>query len=287
MKKPVILIAGGDMRQLYCAAKLSRDFEISLLGFEKEYIPDGLSLNIADASKYDIYDSAVLPVPALTENGNVFAPCSEKEITMEVLEQLLKPNAVIYAGKVNDKLRSALPEHEINDYLLSEELNLKNAVPTAEGAVQLALEEMPVTLNGLKVLIVGMGRIGTALAQILKGFGADITAAVHNQRGSAKARLHGIRSVPTRRLSGGYSLVFNTVPQMIFNREMLSRFNKNTLFIDLASKPGGIDFDAALELGIKAIWALGLPGKTAPVTSGEIIAETVSSMIIERGEAIE
>ena len=74
---------------------------------------------------------------------------------------------------------------------------------------------------------------------------------------------------------------------MIFDKDMLGRFNSKTLFIDLASKPGGIDFDAALEHGIKAIWALGLPGKTAPVTSGEIIAETVRSALSERGEAIE
>ena len=99
--------------------------------------------------------------------------------------------------------------------------------------------------------------------------------------------MQGIRSIPTRRLSGNYSLVFNTVPKMIFDRKMLEKFDDQTLFIDLASKPGGIDFDAAVELGIKAIWALGLPGKTAPVTSGEIIAETVRSMLSERSEVFE
>ena len=287
MKKPVILIAGGDMRQLYCAAKLSDEFEVAVLGFDKDNTPDDLDLAYAETSQLDSYDCAVLPVPPLNENGDIFAPCTSEKITVSSLEKLLRQDALIFAGKVNSSLRNALPDHEIIDYLLSEELNLKNAVPTAEGAVQLALEEMPVTLNGARVLIVGMGRIGTALAQILKGFGADITVAVHNQRGAAKARLQGIRSIPTRRLGGGYSLVFNTVPKMIFDKDMLGRFNSKTLFIDLASKPGGIDFDAALEHGIKAIWALGLPGKTAPVTSGEIIAETVRSALSERGEAIE
>ena len=69
---------------------------------------------------------------------------------------------------------------------------------------------------------------------------------------------------------------------MIFGREQLSRFADDTIFIDLASKPGGIDFASAQELGKKVIWALGLPGKTAPVTSGEIIAETIDNMLIER-----
>lgn len=287
MNRPVILIAGGDMRQLYCAAKLSGEFEVAVLGFDKDTIPDDLSLDLIDATAVSTFDCAILPVPPLTDDNAVFTPCSSDKITAELLKKLLKPDATVFAGKVNRELKNILPEYEIIDYMLSEELSLKNAVPTAEGAVQLALEEMPVTLNGSDVLIVGMGRIGTALAQILKGFGANVTAAVHNQRGAAKARLQGIRSIPTRRLNGNYSLVFNTVPKMIFNREILKKFDNKTLFIDLASKPGGIDFDAAVELGIKAIWALGLPGKTAPVTSGEIIAETVRSILSERGEAFE
>ena len=287
MKRPEILIAGGDMRQLYCAARLSRDFEISVLGFDRERIPDDLDLKTADRSRAYSYDCAVLPVPPLNSEGNLFAPCSSSVISIAAVEDMLAPDAVIYAGRADDKLRKAMPDRVIYDYLLREEMSLKNAIPTAEGAVQLALEELPVTLNGLKVLIVGMGRIGTALAEILKGFGADITAAVHNSRGTAKARLHGIKSIPTSRLNGSFDLVFNTVPKLIFDDAMLSRFDKNTLFIDLASKPGGIDFESALGHGIKAIWALGLPGKTVPVTSGEIIAETVSSMIEERGEAVE
>ena len=171
----------------------------------------------------------------------------------------------------------------IYEYLNREELSLKNAVPTAEGAVQIALEELPVTINGLRVLIVGLGRIGTALAAVLKGFGADVTAAVRSERGAAKARIAGIRHISSLNIGSGYDLVFNTVPELIFDRGSLTQFSGSTLFIDLASKPGGIDFEAARELGIKAVWALGLPGKTAPVTAGEIIAETVETMLDERG----
>jgi dipicolinate synthase subunit A len=287
MKRTKILFVGGDMRQLYCAARLSKEFDVSLLGFDEDIIPEELKLKIADRSKKHRYDCIVLPVPPMNNEGTIFAPCSSTVISTSALDEMLTADGVIYAGKADEKLRKALPDREIYDYILSEEMSIKNAVPTAEGAVQLALEELPVTLNGLKVLIVGMGRIGTALTEILKGFGADITAAVHNSRGTAKARLHGVKSIHTKRINGKYDLVFNTVPKMIFDSEMLKKFEKNTLFIDLASKPGGVDFDAALQFGIKAIWALGLPGKTAPVTSGEIIAETISSMISERSEAVE
>ena len=283
MTKPKILIAGGDTRQLYCAESLSREFDINLTGFDNYFYDSVPHLPVADSSDRGSFDYAVLPVPSLDTNGNIFAPCLSSALTAEAIDSFLKDDCVIYAGRVDDRLRRMLPHHEIYDYFTREELSLRNAVPTAEGAVQLALEELPVTLNGLKVLIVGMGRIGCALVEILKGFGADITAAVHNPRGSAKARLHGISSVPTKRLSGGFDLIFNTVPKLIFDRELLNRFDRRALFIDLASKPGGIDLDAAQQLGVKTIWAHGLPGETAPVTSGEIIAETISAMIAERG----
>lgn len=273
------------MRQLYCAARLSREFDTAVTGFDGQRLPDELGLRLAVESEYGVFDHAVLPVPPLNDDGSLLTPCCSRTLSPHTVEKMLAPDGVIFAGRVDERLREAFPNREICDYMLREELSLKNAIPTAEGAVQIALDELPVTMNGMKILIVGMGRIGTALTEILKGFGADITVAVRNSRGAAKARLHGVKAASLKELGGGYGLVFNTVPSLVFDRELLSRFDKNTLFIDLASKPGGIDFDAALELGIKAIWALGLPGKTAPVTAGEFIAETVMGMIGERGDS--
>lgn len=287
MKKKKILIAGGDMRQLYCAVRLSCEFDTAVIGFDREHLPEELHLCNAKETECGTFDYAVLPVPPLDDGGRLLAPCYSQSLLTADAEKMLAPDGIIFAGRADDRLREAFPGREICDYLLREELSLKNAIPTAEGALQLALDELPVTMNGLRVLIVGMGRIGTALTEILKGFGADITVAVRNGSGAARARLHGVSSVSIKEAGSDYGLVFNTVPSLVFDRELLSRFSKSTLFIDLASKPGGIDFDAALELGIKVIWALGLPGKTAPVTSGEFIAETVMDMIAERGERSE
>ena len=287
MTRPDILIAGGDTRQLYCAARLADEYSVGILGFDDDYIPEELSLPAPDTDCEGCCRCAVLPVPALDDMGNISAPCFSGTVRAKAVEKLLAPDGIVRAGKVDARLKAAFPRHEVCDYLLREELSLRNAVPTAEGAVQLALEELPVTLSGLPVLIAGLGRIGTALAGILRGFGAEVTAAVYDPRGAAKARLHGIRSVPTRRMGGNYGLVFNTVPKLIFDRDVLSRFDRKTLFIDLASKPGGIDMDAAAELGLKTVWALWLPGKTAPITAGEIVAETVSSILAERSGACE
>jgi len=283
-KRYNILIAGGDMRQIYCAEKLSGDHDTSFIGFDDEYIPEGIVSGRAPADAVHVYDCAVLPVIPFDENGMLNTPCSADRLSCGDIRRMVKEDGIILAGKADEALRERFPFAEIYDYLSREELSLKNAVSTAEGAVQIALEELPVTLNGLRVLIVGMGRIGTALSGILRGFGAEVAAAVRNERGVAKARIAGVRPVYTGDITGDCELVFNTVPGMIFDKSMLGRFSRNTLFIDLASKPGGIDLAAAGEMGIRVIWALGLPGKTAPVTSGEIIAETVADILAERGE---
>lgn len=278
-----ILVAGGDMRQVYCAGKLSAVSDTYVMGFSAETIPEKMNLKPAVTDTDGFYDFVVLPVPPLDNNGMITAPFSNEKITPAEIRRLIKPDGTIFVGKYDPKLAEVFGDTEIVDYMEREDLSLKNAVPTAEGAVEIALNELPVTLNGLKVLIVGLGRIGTALTEILKGFGADITASVRNARGSAKARILGIKSVCTGKMDTDYSLVFNTVPEMIFDNKLLEKFGNDTLFIDLASKPGGIDFASASVLGKKVVWALGIPGKTAPVTSGEFIAETVAGIIDERG----
>jgi dipicolinate synthase subunit A len=66
---------------------------------------------------------------------------------------------------------------------------------------------------------------------------------------------------------------------------VLRGLSRDTVLIDLASAPGGVDAEAAANLGIRVIFALSLPGKYAPVSAGHIIAQTVLSCL-EKGEAI-
>ena len=44
-----------------------------------------------------------------------------------------------------------------------------------------------------------------------------------------------------------------------------------------------MDFEKAKEYGVRVIWALSLPGKIAPITSGAIIKDTIMNIISELG----
>jgi len=171
--------------------------------------------------------------------------------------------------------------HVLFDYAKSEEFEQRNAIPTAEGAVAILMERMKRTVAGLPVAVTGYGRVGRALSRLLGAMGAKVTVGARKPAALAEAagaghyirRLEGPDSVAL--LAQGKAVVFNTVPHWLFTKEVLKSIPKETLLIDLASAPGGIDVDAASAQGHTVIWALSLPGKYAPESAGEIIADTV------------
>ena len=103
----------------------------------------------------------------------------------------------------------------------------------------------------------------------------------------AMAQNDGCESLPLGELSvaaQNADIVINTVPALVLTHSELGMMKKDALIIDLASKPGGTDFEAAQRLGRRVVHALALPGRTAPITSGKIIAEAVRNIFIERRE---
>jgi dipicolinate synthase subunit A len=148
------------------------------------------------------------------------------------------------------------------------------------------MEELPITLHGAQCLIIGFGRIGKVLAGSLAGLGAHVTVSARKAEDFAWIEASGYRKTDTRRLKENlsqYDIVFNTVPSLILSRPLLELLKPGCLCVDLASKPGGVDFAAAADLGVNCIWALSLPGKVAPHTSGDIIRSTFRSILEERG----
>lgn len=279
-----LLIAGGDLRQIYCAERLKKSYDVYIIGIDKKFIPENVFIPEATASMIEEFDCVVLPVQPPDENGSIVTPLFSRELNVTELQQLLKNDAVIFSGLSSPRLSDFFPKRKIFPYMEQEELTIRNAVATAEGAVMTALQELPVTLNGTSVLIVGAGRIGASLAIILKGFGASVTAAVRNSRGAAKAELLGISHIQSDNMGGDFRLVFNTVPKLLFTKDVTEKFPKDTLFIDLASRPGGFAQDAVKALGQRFMWELGIPGKTAPVTSGEAEADTIADLLENAGE---
>lgn len=152
--------------------------------------------------------------------------------------------------------------------------------------MQIAMQELAVTVNGSTVLVIGYGRVAKACAKLFRAVGADVTISARKLSALAEAEGAGYKAELITALAeniSGYTIIINTVPAMILDEKLLGVMDKNSLIIDLASRPGGVDFETAAKLNRRVVWALGLPAKAAPMTAGEIIARTVTDILNERG----
>ncbi len=165
--------------------------------------------------------------------------------------------------------------------------DFSDAVPTAEGAIAIAVDRLPFTLYGSECIVTGFGRIAKVLVRLLTAFGAHVTVSVRKQSDLAWAKIYGADAVKISGLpkaAKNADVIFNTVPAVLFDKRTLQVLKKDCLVIDLASKPGGVDFDAAKELSLNTVWALSLPGKSAPVSAGAIIKDTIGNILSELDE---
>lgn len=288
MKRRVLVI-GGDLRQLTLASLLEKEnFYVEIFGFDNK-IDTGLLKKAADISLLSDADIIILPLPFSPDGVVLNSPFSNREIYIDDLLDRINKNAVIFGGKLSDAFKDACLKKGIRvyDYLKREELNIDNAIPTAEGAIEIALEETPYTLHKSTCLVIGYGRIGKILADRLKAFGADVTVSARKPSDFSWIEANNFSVADSNNLSDlipNFNIIFNTVPSVILNSTLLKKIPLDTLVIDLASKPGGVDFELAKEIGLKVIWALSLPGKVAPITSGKIIKRTILNILKELEE---
>lgn len=283
-----ISVIGGDMRQITLAHELRREgYTVLLYGFDA----DSSDIRLESEQNIDFAlnaDIIILPIPVSFDGETVNMPFSENKLTIQDLLSKINPLSLVFGGRIQKSIAEELENRKIafRDYMNREELAVLNAVPTAEGAIEIAMSETPITLHGSKCLVLGYGKIGKILSSMLSGIGAQTYVEARKYADLAMIEGHGCEAVPLCELKKRiheFDIIFNTVPSMILHEEILRNINKNALVIDLASKPGGVDFDAAKRLGIKVIWALSLPGKVAPVTSGKIIKDTIMNIMTELG----
>ena len=278
-------VIGGDARQSAAARKLEEQgFKCSLFGTE---VFEGQSLcrDLAECLKDT--NAVILGVPFSNDGHRVNCKSPDYAISLRSLYERLAPRSLMLGGKVTPEAQSQAALYGVRflDYLEREEVNIHNAVPTAEGAIEIAMRELLVTLFGSRSAVLGYGRVGRALAERLKALGSDVTVAVRRERDAAWCKASGLKTLGYSSLADlrGFDVIFNTVPARVLGSAELADIGSASLIIDLASKPGGVDMDSARELGCRVIWALSLPGKVAVRTAGEIIADSVLSILREEG----
>jgi dipicolinate synthase subunit A len=270
-----IAIVGGDEREREIA-RLAAETGATVRGYGFPFPPGGIpgvtqTAGAAEAMRGAHY--ALFPIPGLAADGALYAPAAnEKIVPDEELLRLLAPGAHIILGTPDDRLRAAAAATgvELHEYESDTELMLLRAPAIVEGALAAAIESTDVTIHGNDVGVVGQGNIGSLLARTLTSLGARVHVFARSpvQRAAAHAAgatPHTLAELPET--ASRLALLYSTVPAPVVSRGVLERMEPGTVVIDLAAPPGGVDLDAARELGLEGIWARGL-GRRAPVTVG-------------------
>lgn len=199
----------------------------------------------------------LLPVPSLDDDKHI----KGDGLWPEVLGNLPK-GICIFGGKL-----PPVEGYTVHDLIEDTDFAAQNAYITAHCALRLVMERLPATLRGQKILVIGWGRIGKCLADLLRRMDAQVTVIARRSSEQALACALGYETT-TLDKTDGYRVIFNTVPALV-----LPDAPADALKIDLASKPG--------IGGTDVLWARGLPGKFAPESAGKLIAQTILRLLKE------
>ena len=289
MEKQNILCIGGDARTIYMCSFLAQDHRVYAYGTKTAPIDTVMLDELSDMPvKADVL---VLPMlnGACCDDGHISISCNDKAVYAEDLIPMLDKKSVVTGGLADDRIISFFREngYELQDYFKRRELIIKNFIPTAEGALNIVMKERDETVFGSKVLITGYGNVSKAAAKLFSACGAYVTCAVRRTDAAAEAETNGLCSADITRIReyiSDYDIIINSVPALIIDKAVISCVRKDSLIVDLASRPGGVDLSFAEKAGIRCIHALALPGKAAPKTAGRYLAETVENIISERRE---
>ena len=208
----------------------------------------------------------LLPAPSFEPDGRI----KGGGILAHILADLPEDITVI-GGNLS---HPALAGYKTVDLLWDGEYTAKNAAITADCAVRVAGQRMGAVFEGCPMLVIGWGRIGKCLAQLLKSMGARVTVAARKETDRHMLKALGFGAADANALGGKLSpfrVIFNTAPAMVLDRELSGQCRSDCIKIELASRPG-------ME-GENIVSALGLPGKMAPESSGALIAETVIRLL--------
>lgn len=282
-----VVFLGGDARQLEVIKSfLQLDAKVSLIGYDNLQTPfSGATQRELSCEVLQQADLLILPIVGTDEKGQVTSVFTSTPLFLkEEHIQALPEHCIVFVGMARTYLQNLCVTHDVTliELLERDDVAIYNSIPTVEGALMIAIQNTDITIHDSVCIVLGFGRVGMSLARTLQAIGAKVRVGIRGSDYTARAFEMGLHPFDISQLSEQVKdadVVFNTIPAMIVTSSVMSRMSHNVLIIDLASKPGGVDYTYAEKRGIKAILAPSLPGIVAPKTAGRILANTITQIM--------
>jgi len=279
-------VIGGDGRELeYIRGLLADGAEVRACGCLPE-AADIMGHPQTDTAREAIEgaDVVLTTVVYITEDGEIHTPGWDGEIYQSCFQHI-ESGGLLIIGTSTDEIDESAEENNFTviEYGDDDELMILRAPTIAEGAVRTTIEHTDISIHDSETVVLGFGRMGFTMARTSVALGAHTTVVARDPAQLARAREVGADPVHLDHLKetvADAEIVYNTVPVELLDREVLKLMSEDCVIVDLASVPGGTDFDAAEELGITAVLARGLGGR-APKTAGRSQWQGIRRMLLE------
>lgn len=283
-------IIGGDDRLSYMAKNLS-DMNFSVNTYKTMPIINDKKIKQTNSIKDAVTSSKniICPIP-LTRNGksiiNKFENC---KLSIKELQDNLNPNQRFFAGCIPKEVFKFANEKNIfiYDYIKDNNFAIYNSIATAEAAIAEAILNNPINMHSSNCLVLGFGKCGKLIANKLKNLCKNVAICARNKNDRALANAYGYESFNINQLKThikNFQYIFNTIPIMILNEEILSNISKDSFILDITSV--GTDLNACKEKSINAKISLAIPGKFKAKSSAEILTNITLNTINESEEKI-
>lgn len=256
-----VLIIGGDQRNIHLQTALTQaghTVTVFALG-DKAERPD-----------YRCFRWIVGPIPFTDDGRHLHAPLRSEKIAIADFLDALPETATLFAGTIP----AGFTVHCRHvDLTRNTDLYDRNLVPTAEGVIQILLNQIDFTLAGSPVLVAGYGKVGKTVARLLAALDAQVS--IYSPTPLKQNELSASHTSVSLADLSPFRIVVNTIPAVVFDARNLSTLPKEALLLDVASFPGGVDATLAASTCTRLVRAYGIPGKKAPRTVAEAMCELI------------
>lgn len=247
----------------------------------QRYLQNILSQNGYQAVVAEIASTQELECnEALLDKKIILLPVPVSDIMLQKLRPTLSSRHILLGGNLPADFLTYCNEHDITciDYMKIPAIAIENAVATAEGAICHAIQASKRNLHQSESLVIGFGKCGEILADKLTGLKSHVSISTRNSERRARAKAYGYH-VPLPPAYDTFQFLFNTAPAKVITPDIIDQLRPDTIIIDIASRPGGTDFNYCIKKDIIAKHCPGLPGKFSPKTSAEIIYENICELL--------
>lgn len=283
-------IFGGDLRQVYMAeAFIQMGYNLTVYGFSEKVNHDRCYNASSLEELFKLSNVLIGPIPMSRDKTNVSSKEALSDLTINNIASLLNSHYTLIGGNIPSSLTDICATKKISyfDYMKSDKIAVKNGIATAEGTIMEAIKSSDINLHHSNCLVLGYGRCAKILAQKLQGLSAMVTVAARSEDALAYAEAAGHGTILLNNIKdhiSSFDYIFNTIPSKILDSDILKLVNPHVTIIDIASAPGGIDYEYSKNHDINAILFLGIPGKVAPRSSANILVTETLAYLKERSD---